>query len=217
MEAATGLARPPLAALLEERLHLPGGRAVLLRPITPGDARAAQDFVGALSLDARHQRFHVGLRRLSPALLRQLTEVDPQTHVALVALQLQPATEAPRLVADARYVRSSERPGEAEFAIAVADDWQSLGLGRGLMARLAAHARQAGLRALFGDVLVQNRRMLVLMQGLGARLRPHPDGPQLARAVFDLAALGETPAAAVQDPTLADLAGPAGARRRPIG
>lgn len=183
------LALEAAARLADERLRLPGGREVLLRPVTPLDAQAEQDFVGALSLDARHKRFHVGLRRLSPALLRQMIEVDQRDHVALVAQQLQPAADALRLVADARYVRSAGHPGEAEFAIAVADDWQSLGLGRRLMARLAAHARQAGLAALFGDVLVQNRRMLVLMQGLGAQLRPHPDGPQLARAVFDLARL----------------------------
>jgi len=164
-----------------ERLRLPGGRAVLLRPIGPQDAEAEQAFVAGLSLDSRHKRFHIGLHRLSPDLLRRLTNVDQHDHVALVA------TAKDRLVADARYVRSEEAPDEAEFAIAVADDWQSLGLGRTLMARLAMHAEARGIKALFGDVLAQNRRMLVLMRGLGAVTRPHPDGPQLLRVVFELA------------------------------
>jgi GNAT superfamily N-acetyltransferase len=164
-----------------ECLRLPGGRSVLLRPIVPQDAAAEQAFVGALSLDSRHKRFHVGLRQLSPALLRQMTEPDGQQHVALVAVA------GERLVADARYVREFAGAERAEFAIAVADDWQSLGLGRTLMARLSAHARGQGLTALYGDVLAENRRMLVLMRGLGAVAQAHPDGPQLVRVVFQLA------------------------------
>ncbi len=174
-------ARPAL--LVEpERLALPGGRIVLLRPITPQDAAAEQAFVGALSLDSRHKRFHVGLRQLPPDLLRRFIDVDQHDHVAMVAED----AGSSHLVADARYVRSEDHPDEAEFAIAVADDWQSLGLGRTLMARLSRHARLAGLRSLYGDVLTENRRMLVLMRALGARARPHPQGPQIARIAFDL-------------------------------
>ena len=188
MDAALVLA--PVARLLApapELLRLPGGRAVLLRAITAADSAAEQAFVSALSLDSRHKRFHVGLHRLSPDLLRLMTEVDPQRHVVLVAQEIANEENAlPRLVADARYVLDNEHADEAEFAIAVADDWQSLGLGRTLMARLAGHAKRRGLKALFGDVLVQNRRMLVLLRGLGGVARPHPDGPQLSRVVFKL-------------------------------
>lgn len=175
---------------LVERMALPGGRAVLLRPVHPGDAPGEQAFVSSLSLASRQKRFHVGLRQLSPSTLRQMTEVDQQEHVALVAEVVtdahQPEPRPARLVADARYVRLPHQPGEAEFAIAVADEWQSLGLGRALMARLARHAKARGLSALIGDVLPENRRMLVLMRGLGAESRPHPDGPALVQVVFAL-------------------------------
>ena len=171
-----------------EVLRLSGGRAVMLRAITADDATAEQAFVSALSLGSRHMRFHVGLHRLTPDLLRLMTQVDQQRHVALVAQQIMGSDEVapPRLVADARYVLEDGQADEAEFAIAVADDWQSLGLGRTLMARLAAHAKRQGLKALFGDVLIQNRRMLALMRGAGAVARPHADGPQLTRIVFAL-------------------------------
>jgi GNAT superfamily N-acetyltransferase len=174
---------PTALAIEPERLALPGGRAVLLRAITPLDAAAEQAFVGALSLDSRHKRFHVGLRQLPPDLLRRFIDVDQHDHVALVA---QDPDDREHLVADARYVRSEDHPDEAEFAIAVADDWQSLGLGRTLMARLSTHARRAGLKAVYGDVLTENRRMLVLMRGLGAKTRAHPLGPQIVRVAFDL-------------------------------
>lgn len=175
----------------EARVPLRGGRAVRVRPIRVQDAGAEQAFVAGLSLESRHKRFHIGLRRLSSAMLREMVEVDQHRHVAFVAEELladsgaAPAA-APRLVADARYVRSPQRPAEAEFAIAVADAWQGLGLGRALIARLLRHARREGVRTLVGDVLAENRRMIVLMQGLGAVARAHPDGPQLVRVVLDL-------------------------------
>ena len=181
-----------------ERLRLPGGRAVLLRPIRPQDADAEQAFVSGLSLDSRHKRFHIGLHQLSPTLLHQMIEVDQRHHVALVAQEVLPDRDGvpaavARLVADARYVRNVVQPDEAEFAIVVADDWQSLGLGRALMARLADHARRNGVSAIFGDVLTENRRMIVLMRGLGASARTHPDGPQLVRVVFGLDKGGAEP------------------------
>jgi acetyltransferase len=173
---------------LIDRLNLPGNRAVVLRPVLPQDAQAEQRFVVALSLASRHKRFHVGLRQLSEATLKQMTEIDYRQHVALVA-QVFDERQAPdaevQIVADARYVRLAGT-NEAEFAVAVADDWQSLGLGRALMARLARHAKAQGLAALVGDVLPENRRMLVLMRGLGAHTRPHPDGPQLVQVVYPL-------------------------------
>ncbi|MDM4764609.1 GNAT family N-acetyltransferase [Pelomonas sp. SE-A7] len=179
-------------AIRPELLRLRPDRAVLLRAITPQDAVAEQAFVGeGLSLISRHQRFHVGLPRLSPTLLRLMIEVDQREHVALVAQELAPsdaeasgfvATE--RIVADARFVRDPARPDEAEFALAVADAWQSLGLGRTLIARLATHARAQGIRALVGDVLADNRRMQVLMRGLGAQVLANPQGPQLVKVRY---------------------------------
>lgn len=165
--------------------QLAGGRAVRLRPIAAADAGAEQAFFHGLSLDSRHQRFHIGLRELSPALLKLLTEVDQRLHLAWVAQALEAGLP---VVADARYVREAQRPEQAEFAVAVADDWQGRGLGRRLIAHLSMHARQQGVQTLYGDVLADNRRMLALMRDQGARLTPHPDGPQLVRAVLDVAA-----------------------------
>ncbi|MFT7772706.1 GNAT family N-acetyltransferase [Roseateles sp.] len=164
---------------------LSGARAVRLRPIAAADASAEQAFFRSLSLDSRHKRFHVGLRELSPPLLKLLTEVDQRMHIAWVGEALEPALP---VVADARYVREAEHPWRAEFAVAVADDWQGRGLGRRLIGHLAEHARLHGVQQLYGDVLADNRRMLALMRDQGARLTPHPDGPQLVRAVLDIAA-----------------------------
>lgn len=165
------------------RWVLGGGREVGLRPIVASDAAAEQAFFSTLSLDSRHKRFHIGLRELSPTLLKLLTEVDQRQHVAWVVEALEPGHP---VIADARYVHEVGRPGHAEFALAVADDWQGRGLGRRLIAHLAAHARRHGVQQLYGDILADNRRMLALMRDQGARMTSHPDGAQLVRAVLDL-------------------------------
>ena len=45
----------------------------------------------------------------------------------------------------------------AEFALAVADDWQGKGLGHALLERLCDAARAAGYRALYGHIRRQPR------------------------------------------------------------
>lgn len=166
-----------------ERWMLAGGREVSLRPVTRADAAAEQQFFGMLSLDSRHKRFHVGLRELSPTLLKLLIDVDQDQHVAWVVEAQEPGHP---VVADARYVHDVGRPERAEFALAVADDWQGRGVGRRLITHLCANARRHGVRHLYGDVLADNRRMLALMREFGARLQTHPDGAQLIRAVLQL-------------------------------
>lgn len=171
----------PAAVEAAHRWVLPGGRAALLRLLRPGDKCAEQTFFNGLSLDSRHQRFHFGLRELSPALLTLLTDVDQRLHRAWV---VEAETPGRPVIADARFVCDPAQPSVAEFALAVADDWQGLGLGRRLMSHLAAEARRQGVQQLFGDVLADNRRMLALMRESGARLRHHPDGAQLVRGTL---------------------------------
>ena len=150
-------------------LELADGRSVRLSPVNPQDASAERAFVGALSLTSRYRRFHFGLRELSPEASRAMTEIDQHHHVAFVARPIGGET----IVADARYVLRADS-GDAEFAIAVADDWQGAGLGRALLNRLAAHARERGVQRLFGDVLWGNPSMLGLVRSLGARLTRNP-------------------------------------------
>jgi acetyltransferase len=179
----TELAVLAVAVEAVESWTLTGGRIARLRPMAADDVCAEKAFYNGLSLDSRHQRFHFGLRELSPALLKLLTDVDQRLHRAWVVEAEEPGLP---VIADARYVHDSARPGTAEFALAVADDWQGRGLGRRLIAHLVSEARRQGIKRLFGDVLAENRRMLALMRDLGARLQAHPDGPQLVRAVLAL-------------------------------
>lgn len=167
----------------EEALRLPHGQRFVVRPIRPQDADAEQVFVRSLSTTSRVLRFHIGIRELSPQQLRAMTDVDPRRHVALVVQQ---GDRAGPIVADARYVRDDDDAGSAEFAIAVADEWQGHGLGRHLLARLADHARRDGVARLYGEVLHENRRMIALVREAGGRFEHVPGDARLTRAVLQL-------------------------------
>jgi acetyltransferase len=167
-----------------DRIVLADGRAVVLCPVLPDDAPAEQAFVGALSAASRYRRFHVGLRELPPSLLRHLTQVDQDHHVAIVARTASSAGAPGRIVADTRYVLD-EDGRTAEFAIAVADDWQHAGLGRELLQRLADHARLHGVTRLHGDVLWDNVPMQRMVTSLGGTLVALSRNAGMLEARFD--------------------------------
>lgn len=165
-------------------ITLADGRRVQLRPLRADDAEATQAFVRALSPASRHARFHIGLHELPPTLLRRMTDVDQRCHVALLAAARLDDGVDGRMVAEARYVMTGT--DEAEFALAVADDWQRRGLGRELLGRLARHAGRRGVRRLYGEVLHSNEAMLRLVQQHGARFTDVPGSALLTLAVLDL-------------------------------
>jgi len=168
-------------SLLIDRITLADGRTVTLRPVLPQDADAERTFIGALSPQSRRRRFHGAINQLPGHVLEAMTAIDYRQQLALVAEAADDDGEA-RLVADARYVVTE--PGHADFAIAVADDWQHVGLGRTLLRRLARQACRQGIGHLQGTVLASNGPMLSLMRGWGASLRADPEDTDMLVATL---------------------------------
>ena len=149
-------------------LQLTDGSEVVVRPIGPDDASLLQAFVRRLSARSRRFRFFVALAELSAAQMVRFVNVDPARGLALVALSRR--QEGTAIVAEARYALAQE-DDNAEFAIAVADDFQGRGLGRHLVKLLLATAWRRGVRRLFGEIKSDNRAMLAFATQLGFRLR----------------------------------------------
>jgi len=149
-------------------LQLTDGSEVVVRPIGPDDSSLLQAFVRRLSATSRRFRFFVTLAELSAAQLDRFVNVDPARGLALVALNGR--KEGAAIVAEARYALAHE-DNSAEFAIAVADDFQGRGLGKYLVKRLLATAWRRNVRRLFGEIESDNRAMLAFAVRLGFRLR----------------------------------------------
>jgi RimJ/RimL family protein N-acetyltransferase len=155
----------------EERLR--DGERILIRPIEPDDREELADGIRRLSPESRYRRFLSGMAGLSEKQLEYLTNVDHHDHEALVAIE--PDTE--RGIGVARFVRSEEDREVAEFAVAVADDWHSRGVGTALLLRLTERARDEGIRRFSGSILEENRPMLNLAHELGeVRVRDRAAG-----------------------------------------
>ncbi|MCH2218801.1 MAG: GNAT family N-acetyltransferase [Dechloromonas sp.] len=173
----------PYPAYLERTWPARDGRAVTVRPIRPEDAVLTLDFFNRLSPESRYFRFMENLRELPPSLVSRFTQVDYDREMALIALVRVDGVE--QQVGSARYTLTAD--GESvEFALVVDDRWQRSGLGRRLMGALIDCAREKSYRAMVGDVLADNPKMLRLMTGLGFSIMPHPDSQELKRVARSL-------------------------------
>lgn len=149
------------------------GSRVEIRAIGPEDKTGLASGFERLSEHSRYRRFLSPTPQLTPRQLTYFTDVDHRDHEALVAIE--PASRDGLGVA--RYVRSREDPDEAEFAVAVADDWHGRGLGTELLRQLAARAREEGITWFTGLVLGENRAMLHVLGALGeVEQRPGESG-----------------------------------------
>lgn len=158
------------------RARLEDGTEITLRPIRPEDAAMEQAFVRRLSPESRHFRFMEALRELSPEMLERFTRIDYSKDCALLATLAGEGGEVQ--IGVARYFLNPDGDS-AEFALAVADDWQHRGVGTLLMEALAEAARAGGVKVLEGEVLADNGKMRRLMRELGFSESRSPDEPGL--------------------------------------
>src|SRR3954453_4951106 len=152
-------------------LTLPGGERFMVRPIEADDKPGISDFFARLSEESRRRRFLSPKPKLSARDLVFLTEVDQRRHVAIVALD-----PAGAIVGVARYAAWADTPCRADLAVAIVDEWHGRGLGSALSARIVAQPHAAGLQALTGSTLNENRPARALLKRLGFRPRGSSGG-----------------------------------------
>jgi acetyltransferase len=161
---------------------LTDGTPVTVRAIRPDDAPLIVAMHATLSERSIRMRYFSLIRRLTAAWLTRLCHLDYDREMALVAAADGPA--GPHVLGVARY-SVDPATGAAEFAVLVADPHQGRGLGRHLLERLIAVAKDRGVRRLTGLVLRENRPMLHVVQRLGFALTPSDD-PAAVEAVLEL-------------------------------
>lgn len=155
------------------------GRQATLRFVRPDDRELYREAFRNASRETVFRRFLSWKTRLSESDLDYLTQVDGLDHVAVVAV-----AEC-RGIGSSRCVRRAAEPWEADYAIAVADDWQGVGLGRALVLWTAAAARERGVRRFRGEMLSTNTPMFRLIDSLAPDAEWLTDGT-VALFAFDL-------------------------------
>jgi GNAT superfamily N-acetyltransferase len=149
-----GAAPEPAHAVMHgEHVRLADGEEIVIRPIEPGDAHDLGAGVRRLSALSRLQRFRAPIDHLSADELTELTDVDHESHEAIVAFDAATGEG----IGVARYARAPDDPAQAEFTCAVLDRWQHRGVGTALVERLAARARAVGIERFTVHILVGNQ------------------------------------------------------------
>jgi GNAT superfamily N-acetyltransferase len=192
--AETGVARGDRATLRD-------GTEVIIRAVTAEDAPLLlEGFAEHFSEESRYQRFLAAKRQLSPRELEYFTDIDHDEHEAIGALD--PASGDG--IGIARFVRDAPGAPSAEAAVAVADEWQGRGLGRLLLERLAARARELGVSEFTASLLASNRAMLALFERLGQMEVTHDSGTT-ARLAVGLSTQGDALRSALRAAAAGDV------------
>ena len=145
-----------------EVIQLAGGTRATVRAVRPDDKELLARGMAHLSPQSRWSRFHYSRGELSPVELTYLTEVDGVDHFAIGAV-----SDEGEGLGVARFVRLEPGGEVAEAAVAVVDEVQNQGLGRALLERLVAAARERGVTRFRAEVLADNAPMLALMRNVG--------------------------------------------------
>lgn len=117
-----------------------------------------------LSTESIRNRFLGSKKEFSPQELEYLTNLDGWNHYAL---GIEEREKNKRGIAIARLVRSSFYPEEAEIAITIIDEYQSMGLGSLLMKLVALSATERNLERLSFTFLPQNEGIIRLIHKIG--------------------------------------------------
>lgn len=165
---------PPQGLPLPREYVLRDGSRVLVRPILPEDGARLREGFQRLSPASRYQRFLHAVTELSPALVRQLTQVDYDDHMAWVALD--PTRPGEPGLGVARYIRVAGRREVAEVAVTVLDAWHGRGLGTLLLELLSEWAYAHGVRTFRAYTLESNEAMIRIFHDIGARVTRRDGG-----------------------------------------
>jgi len=142
------------------------GRKVVIRSIRPNDRDQLAGQLKELSSESFYRRTFSPKRELSGGELKQMTEVDFENIVALVAVMHEDGHD--RIVGGGRYLRMGDALSRnAEVAFLVNDAHQGLGIGSRIFRHLVAIALASGIAIFEAEVLPSNEAMLRLFDRSG--------------------------------------------------
>lgn len=139
---------------------------VSVRGLSAGDEPGLRAMFGRLSKDTIYKRFHMPFPRVPDSMLAHLMGHGGGRSLVAVA--------GGDIIGHALY--AEEPGGVAEVALVVEDGWQSMGIGKLLLAGLARKAAGKGVETFTAVALGENRRVLGLVDAVFAGARRTPRG-----------------------------------------
>ena len=152
----------------ESRVHISNGREVFIRPVIEDDGPLLNDLFNKLSPESRYFRFLSSREFLPEAVIYQFTHLDYYRNFALAA---QIDEEGRRAIIGVGRYGYDHFQKRTDFAIAVRDDWQRLGLGRALLEKLFAIGKERGISRFTAEIDPQNKAIKQLMVKMGYNMK----------------------------------------------
>ncbi|MGF1470199.1 MAG: GNAT family N-acetyltransferase [Rubrobacteraceae bacterium] len=148
---------------------------VSVRRATSEDLGKLRGMASRLSQQTIYERFHAPYPAVPDWMLSSVLNLDDRAGGSLVAVA------GDEIVGHAMYVRSADGD-EAEIAVVVEDGWQSQGIGKLLIRRLAIEAGRRGVKVFVGAAVGENRRVLGLLRSVFSGVQTSiEDGSYLLR------------------------------------
>jgi acetyltransferase len=146
---------------------LKNGTPIVIRPIKPEDEALLDELFRAFSEETMRFRFFQVIKEMTHETLTRYCNIDYNREIAIVA---EPEdSRKRRIIGVARLIlQPGQRKGE--FAVAVGDQWQGLGLGSKLVDQIIEIAKDRELKSICGDVMTSNAKMLDLCEKKSFRL-----------------------------------------------
>ncbi|MBS0878306.1 MULTISPECIES: bifunctional acetate--CoA ligase family protein/GNAT family N-acetyltransferase [unclassified Tatumella] len=171
-ESEARLAIRPYPQRLEENVTLKDGRQCLFRPILPEDEPGLKTFISRVTKEDLYYRYFSEINEFTHEDLANMTQIDYDREMAIVAVQ--PAANGEEIIGVTRAISDPDNI-DAEFSILVRSDLKNIGLGRRLLEKMILYTRQHGLQQLNGITMPDNQGMIALAHKLNFRVERQPE------------------------------------------
>ncbi len=181
------LAIRPYPVRYDQKITLPDGTGIRIRPIRPEDEPLLVKFHHTLSERSVYFRYFHWMKleqRTEHQRLTRMCFIDYDRQMAFVAERMDDTGGTREITGVGRLVKSHSA-GEAELAVIVSDQFQKRGIGTALVRQLVDFARDEKLERITATVMFQNRPMQKVFERAGFRLEQSAD-PESLEAVLVL-------------------------------
>jgi len=159
------------------------GIPVVLRPIKPEDETLLDELFQSFSEETMRFRFFQIIKEMPHETLTRYCNIDYNREIAIVA-EAKEGNER-KIVGVTRLIIQPGRKN-GEFAVAVGDQWQGLGLGSKLVDYIIEISKDMTLKKISGDILSNNLKMVHLCIKKGFKMVPIDE--EMTKATLDLKA-----------------------------
>ncbi|MCG3167062.1 MAG: hypothetical protein POELPBGB_02845 [Bacteroidia bacterium] len=150
--------------MTEQSYTLKDGTVIYVRLQTSDDAVHLKRAFDKLSANSKRLRYFSIANALSDKDWEHYLDTDNINRAAVVAYKKE--NDEIYGIGVARYFRTEDKPEVAEAGITVIDEFHHKGIGKILLAHLAAHAKENGISTFRAEIHSSNTNMLNMLRNL---------------------------------------------------